>query len=171
MALLGLALAVGGCNSQLHALPCPGQAVGTFKFHGAKEDGGCPFSPTSPASPASLDFTATIASTDPGEVHLCLDRAEAAPFTGAQQGDALTVTGPTPLAAQTIPDCNCAVRVSETIDGALIHGDGGVTGFEGELQDSVAPGAGINAASCERTPATPSCGVPCVQRWHLTTTP
>ncbi|HEX7622497.1 MAG TPA: hypothetical protein VF400_02920 [Anaeromyxobacteraceae bacterium] len=171
MALLGLALAVGGCDSQLHALPCPGQAVGTFKFHGVL-DGGCPFSPSSSASPASLDFTATIASTDPGEVHLCLDSAEAAPLTGSITGDHVTVTSPTPApaGAQTIPDCACAVTVSETLEGDLVRADGGVTGFAGELRDSVAPGTGVNAASCERTPAAPSCSVPCVQTWSLGTT-
>jgi hypothetical protein len=175
MALLGLALAGGGCDSQLHALPCPGQAVGTFKFHGVKDldvDGGCPFSPSSPASPASLDFTATIASVDPGEVHLCLDRAEAAPLTGSNTGDHVTVTDPTPapVGAQTIPDCACAVTVRESIECDLVRADGGVTGFEGHLRASVGLGSGATPASCERTPAAPSCGVPCVQSWTITTT-
>jgi len=46
-----------------------------------------------------------------------------------------------------------------------------VTGLEkGYLRASVAPGNGVTAASCER-PTPPSCGVPCVQSWSLTTAP
>lgn len=166
MALLGLAFAVGGCDSQLHALPCPGQAVATFKFHGDPEavPGSCPF------SAAALDFTGTISSSGEGTALLCLDRAEAAPLTGSNSGDHVAVTNPTPptAGAQTIAACACAVTVSETIDGDFVRADGGVTGFDGHLRASIGLGSGATAASCERTPAAPSCGVPCVQSWHLT---
>ena len=122
LTLFGIALAaVAGCDATPHALPCPGQAVGTFKFHGtlpdAGTDGGCPF------SPATLDFSGTIAQVDPGKVLLCLDRVEAAPLTGSNEGDHVTVNNPTPppAGAQTIAACGCAVTVSETIDGNLVR--------------------------------------------------
>ena len=49
------------------------------------------------------DFTGTITTGDQDAALLCLDRAEAAPLRGTLQGDVLTVAGPTPLAAQSIP--------------------------------------------------------------------
>jgi hypothetical protein len=163
---LGL-LAALGCDAP-RATACPGDRVGTFRFQGALEEGGCPF-----LTPA-VSFVATLAYDAAGQAVLCVDRAEAAPLAGSRDGDRVSLASASQAA--TVPACACPVQVTERVDGELLRSDAGAAaGFSGVLENAVAPADGGTGAGCEPDGGAIdgglTCGVPCTIRWRLTTGP
>ncbi|HET9599850.1 MAG TPA: hypothetical protein VFP65_30020 [Anaeromyxobacteraceae bacterium] len=170
---LAAALAAGAACDQPRTVPCPGDRVGSFRFHGTLVDGGCPFLAPD-GGQAALDFVATVAYGEGDAVALCVDRADAAPLAGTRQGDAVTLQGAQQPA--TAPPCACALDVVERVDGQVLRGDGGAaTGFAGALTNTLTLVDGGSGVSCEPD-AGPGvdagvCGAPCTARWQLTGTP
>jgi len=159
------ALAAVACEAT-HVTPCPGRPVATLHFRGdpAPGDGGaCSF-----GADAAVAFTATLSVVGGVTAFLCPDRSEAEPLRGSTDGGHVSVSSS--RAAANVPSCACAVQVSESVDGDLVPGDGGVAAFTGAMLDRVeATGAG----ACEPdggADAAAVCGVPCDLRWELTGT-
>jgi len=151
-----------------HVTPCPGTHVATLHFRGDPapgEGGACPFAPD-----AAVAFTATLAVVGGTTAYLCPDRSEAEPLRGSTDGGHLSVSSS--RAAANVPSCTCAVQVTESVDGDLVSGDGGVAGFTGAMLDRVeSTGVGACEPDGGADAAAAVCGVPCDLRWVLSATP
>jgi hypothetical protein len=148
-------------------LPCPGESQGVFAFAGEQvvRPGDCFFAqPGNAAYQVNnpIAFQGTVGF-GPGasEAALCIAAAHAEPRLGTHSGVDIDVayvnltasvggcTCPTPEAATagkclcspgaTVANCSCPVFLEERVQGSLIPGAGGFSGFLGTQVVNVAP--------------------------------